>query len=118
MIDTNQNGYFDWTDNLWSIAMIKDGNRYYTADELGIVAINWSDAVMTHGDMHGQDRQYDDCLYEGVYLYPKCVAVSDEHFAITGYNKNGIMMKGGETIPTFGGVMGHLDMEESNPMLK
>ena len=109
MIDSNQNGYFDWTDNLWSIAMVKDGDAYHHVDDLRIVAINWSNAEFSGKDMHGTG-QYADCLYEGVYLYPECNAVSDQHFRILAYNENGIMMQGGEMIPTYGAAMGWLDM--------
>ena len=91
--------------------MVKDGSEYYSVNDLDIVAINWSNAVNAHGDMHGDNRQYADCLYEGRYTYPNCVAVSENHFAITAYNKQGILIKGGEIVSTFGGVIGHLDME-------
>ncbi|MDH3779434.1 MAG: hypothetical protein OES15_01125 [Nitrosopumilus sp.] len=88
LIDSNQNDWFDYSDNFWSIAMVKDGNQYHTPKEFGMVAFNWSNAVKAHGDMHGKNRQYTDCLYEGVYLYPDCVAVSENRFAISAYNQN------------------------------
>ena len=109
LLDSNQNGYFDWTDKLWNIAMVKDGDKYYSADDLDIVAVNWSDAEHFGNDHYGRGV-YSDCLYEGVFLYPDCKPVSEEHFRITSYNEHGILLKGGETIPTFGGVMGHLDV--------
>ena len=111
LIDSNQNGFFDYRDNLWNIAMIKDGNTYHHADDLGILGFNWSSAINAHGDMHG-DRQYTDCLYEGVYLYPDCNVVSESHFAITSYNQNSIIFNDGKTLDSFGVVMGWLDTSE------
>jgi len=113
LIDSNQDGWFDYSDNLWSIAMIKDGDKYYFASDLGIVAFNWSNAVKAHGDMHGENRQYSDCLYEGVYLYSDCIAVSESHFAITAYNKNSILVNDGKILDSFGSVIGHLDTSEN-----
>ena len=49
-----------------------------------------------------------------IHLYPDCIPVSTEHFRITAYNPNGIILEGGKTISTFGGVMGHLDMDQNN----
>ena len=89
--------------------MVNDGSKYHTADELGIVAINWSDA-RHFGDDHYGRGAYSDCLYEDEFLYSFCTPVSEEHFRITSYNEHGILMKGGETIPTYGAVIGHLDM--------
>ena len=111
MIDSNQNGYFDWTDELWHIAMVKDGSKYYSIDELDILAINWSDARHFDDDHYGRGV-YSDCLYEGEFLYPFCTPVSTEHFRVTSYNEHGIIMQGGEIISTYGAVMGHLDMSE------
>ena len=113
MIDSNQNGWFDYQDDLWSIAMVKDGNKYYPASELGIVAFNWSNHSKGHGDMFGENRQYSDCLYEGKYVYPECVSVSDQHFAITSHNQNSILINDGRALDSFGSVMGHLDTSEN-----
>jgi len=113
IIDSNQNDWFDYSDNLWNLAMIKNGDQYYSASELGIVAFNWSNAIKGYGDMHGANRQYTDCLYDGVYLYPDCVAISENHFAISAYNKNSILVNDGRILDSFGSVMGHLDTSEN-----
>ena len=113
LIDSNQNGFFDYTDDLWSIAMVKDGKQYHSASELGIVGFNWSNAVKGYGDMHGDNRQYTDCLYEGKYFYPNCNAVSENHFAITAYNQNSILVNDGRVLDSFGIVMGYLDMSST-----
>jgi len=121
LVDSNQNGWFDYQDNLWSIAMIKDGNEYYSSSELGILGFNWSMAEHYENDFVGKGR-YSDCLWEGdpmIHLYPDCNPVSTGHFRITAYNADGILLKGGKIIPTFGGVMGHLDMDQNNtPLLQ
>jgi len=112
LIDSNQNGWFDYSDELWSIAMIKQGdNHYFTATELGIVAINWDNHSKGHGDMFGENRQYSNCLYEGEYYYPECVAVAENQFAIMAYNQNSILLNNGKVLDSFGSVMGHLDMD-------
>ena len=108
MIDSNQNGWFDYSDKLWSVAMIKNGDEYFPASELGIIGFNWSDAEHYNDDDIGSGR-YSDCLYEGVFLYPDCKPVSTEHFRIKAYNPNGILLEGGKIIPTFGGVMGWIE---------
>jgi len=113
LIDSNQNGFFDYSDDLWSIAMVKDGDKYYPASELGIVAFNWSNHLKGYGDMHGDNRQYADCLYEGKYHYPDCNAVSENHFAIAAYNQNSILVNDGRVLDSFGIVMGYLDMSNT-----
>jgi len=117
LIDRNQNGWFDYSDDLWSIAMIKDGTKYYSVDELDIIGFNWSDAEHYKDDDIGVGR-YSDCLYEGVFMYSDCKPVSTEHFRIKAYNPNGILLEGGKTISTFGGVVGHLDMSQKNTLLQ
>jgi len=114
LIDSNQNGWFDYSDDLWNIAMVKDGDKYYTASDLGIVAFNWSNHFKGHGDMFGENRQYADCLYEGKYHYPDCKAVGENNFPITAYNQNSILLNDGRTLDSFGSVMGHLDMSENS----
>ena len=104
LIDSNKNGWFDYSDNLWSVAMIKNGLQYHTTNELGILGFNWSDAQHYADDRYGVGR-YSDCLYEGVFLYPNCQPVSTEHFRIKAYNANGILLQGGEIVPTFGSVI-------------
>ena len=113
-IDSNQNGWFDYSDDLWSVAMVKDGDRHHYASELGIVGFNWSNHVKAHGDMHGENRQYSDCLYMSIYYYPNCIAVSEKHFAIAAYNQNSILLSNGKVLDSFGSVMGHLDMSENS----
>jgi hypothetical protein len=107
LVDSNQNGWFDYSDNLWPIAMIKDGNEYNFASELGILGFNWSNAKHYENDDIGIG-QYSDCLYEGISRYRVCTPVSDEHFRIQAFNQNGIILEGGQFVPTFGGVMGML----------
>ena len=68
-MDSNQNGWFDYSDHLWPIAMVKDGNDYAFASDMGIIGFNWSDAEHYADDDVGIG-QYSDCLYEGVYRYP------------------------------------------------
>ena len=109
VIDTDQNGWFDYKDDLWPWAMIKNGDSHMQVTETGALGFNWSNAKDAMGDMHGDNRQYSDCLYEGTYLYPKCIKVSESHFAITSYNMEGILFVGGKTLPTYGSVMGHLE---------
>ena len=107
LIDSNQNGWFDYSDNLWPIAMAKVGNNYHNVNDLGIIGFNWS-----YAKHFGYDRvgigQYSDCLYEGISRYDVCTPVSTEHFRIQAYNQNGILFEGGEASPTFGAVMGRL----------
>ena len=111
LIDSNQNGWFDYSDNLWSIAMIKDGDRYFMTSNLGILGFNWSDAQHYENDKYGTGR-YSDCLYDDVFLYPECKPVSENHFRIAAYNDHGILLQGGKIIPTFGGIMGWLNTSE------
>ena len=109
LIDSNQNGWFDYSDDLWYLAMIKDGSMYYHASDLGILGFNWSIAEHYEDDFVGKGR-YSDCLYEGVDLFSDCKPVSEAHFRIQAHNSNGILLEGGRIIHTFGGLMGQLDM--------
>jgi len=63
--------------------------------------------------MHVDNRQYTDCLYEGKYFYPNCNAVSENHFAITSYNQDSILLNDGRVLDSFGIVMGYLDPSEN-----
>ena len=102
-IDSNNNGWFDYSDNLWSIAMIKKGDTYMTPEDLEIIGFNWSNAKHFKNDRYGIG-QYSDCRYEGV-LHTDCEPVSTEHFRIKAHNANGVLLRGGETFPTFGSVV-------------
>lgn len=113
ILDSNNNGFFDYDDEYWSLALVEeytnDGSlTIHTPYELEILGFNYSEHKLAMHDMHGE-RQYSDCLYEGKYHYPQCVKVSETHFAIVSYNLEGVLYYGGNVEPTFGIFISHIE---------
>jgi len=107
MIDSNRNGFYDYADAGWEYVLIKNGDDYYTPEQLGILGIEHQDYTKSMSDMHGE-RQYSDCLYQGEYHYPDCVVASTNHFPVMAWNDDSVIMKGGQTVDSFSLVMGYL----------
>jgi hypothetical protein len=108
IIDTKNNGFIDYADTVWPAILIKEGDNHYTPEELGILGFYYDNYNHTIHDMWGE-RQYADCMYEGHYYYHECVVASTSHFPIVAWNDNSVIFKGGNTVDSFGLVLGYVE---------
>jgi len=108
IMDTNQNGYFDYADAYWNNVIITDFKKTYTPEDLGILGFQYKGYLKTINDMHG-NGVYADCLYQGELKYAKCFKVSEQSgFRIMGYHETGVITTHG-TYPSYASVIGSLD---------
>ncbi len=98
LFDDNGNGYFDYADNWWKYSVVRDsdGNHYHPS-HLGILGFNAIPTKYYVNDMYGQGT-YCDWVLDGC-----------SHFRITSYSRDGVIFEGGETLPSYGIVIGHLN---------
>lgn len=105
ILDSNDNGFFDYSDYYWNDVVITDFNKEYTTEELEIFGFDYTNAVNTFNDMHGNGR-YADCIYEGQLFYYFCEPVSKQSgFRITSYHVQGVITTHG-VYPSYGALMG------------
>jgi len=102
ILDEDDNGFFDYKDSTWYILNIKHGDKIIPVTATNILGFNWSEATHYQDDAYGKGQYTDN------------ISVSDNHFRITAYNERGMYLIGGDIHPTYGIVMGHLEMTEDD----